>query len=93
MERWLHPGGDDQQQTDVPRQALSGPDQQDSRGLILSSLCLQVIIMSPIYFFPFHHALIVLNILSTFLFQIIGTPVRSELEFITNPKAQQYVAG
>merc|ERR1719361_2266823 len=25
--------------------------------------------------------------------EIIGTPVRSELEFITNPKAQQYVAG
>jgi len=25
--------------------------------------------------------------------EIIGTPVRAELEFITNPKAQQYVAG
>lgn len=29
----------------------------------------------------------------TFHLQIIGTPVRAELEFITNPKAQQYVAG
>ena len=26
VERRLHPGGDDQQQTDVPRQTLSWPD-------------------------------------------------------------------
>ena len=29
LECWLHPGGDDQQQAHVPRQALPGPDLQD----------------------------------------------------------------
>ena len=32
MERWVHPGGDDQQQANVPRQALPRSDLKDSRG-------------------------------------------------------------